>query len=57
MEQFKTDTHEFVVSIDNKNTKDMKHVMNEYISFGYKIVKEFEYEGNTVLIYAKKIEK
>lgn len=36
METFKTNTHQFVISVDNKNINDMKHVMNEYINMGYK---------------------
>ena len=55
MDIIKTDTHEFLVAVDNKNTGDMRRVISEYTNFGYKKVQEFEYEGNLVLIYAKKI--
>ena len=55
MEKIKTDTHEFVIAVDNKNTDDMCRVISEYTNFGYKKVQEFEHEGNLVLIYAKKI--
>lgn len=55
MEQFTTDTHEFVISVDNKDIDSMKHVMNEYLKYGYEKIKEIEYEGNIILIYAKKV--
>lgn len=55
MEEFKTDTHEFKVLFDNKDIDDLKRVASEFISFGYKLVKEVEHEGNTILIYAKKL--
>ena len=53
MDTFETNTHRFVVAIDNKDTKDMKYVMNEYISMGYSKINEMEYKGNVILIYAK----
>lgn len=57
MLEWKTDTHKFTVFIDNEKVSDMKSVASELVSFGYKKIQSFEYEGNTILIYAKKIEK
>lgn len=54
MKEFETDTHKFVVAIDNKNIDDMRVVMSENGKYGYKKVIDFEHEGNLILIYAKK---
>lgn len=54
LETFETSTHRFVISIDNKDVDDMKHVMNEHLGMGYTKIQEIEHEGNNILIYAKK---
>lgn len=53
--EIKTSTHVFQFAIDNQNIEDMKHVMNEFLKFGYKKISEFVYEGNTILIFARKL--
>lgn len=51
--EFNSENNIFMMVIENKNVSDMKHVMNEYVEFGYDKVIECEYNGDTILIYAK----
>ena len=52
--EFNSENNIFMMVIENKNVSDIKHVMNEYVEFGYDKVIECEYNGDTILIYAKK---
>lgn len=51
--QLETSTHIFEIAIDNQEIDAMKDVMNEYTKFGYEKAFQREYNGNTILIYAK----
>ena len=33
---------------------DMKHVLNEMVGFGYEKIAEHEYNGDVIVIYAKR---
>lgn len=54
--EINTSTHKFIVEIDNKDIDSMRHVMNEYLTMGYTKVTESDYEGDRILIYAKRNE-
>ena len=45
--------------MDNDNAKElisenMKHVLNEMVGFGYEKIAEHEYNGDVIVIYAKR---
>ncbi len=52
--KLETSTHKFEVLCDNKDLEDMCRVGDEYTNFGYEKAGKVEYEGNLILIYAKK---
>ena len=52
--EFNSENNIYKMVIENKNVADMKHVMAEYVGFGYDKVTECEYNGDTILIFAKK---
>lgn len=56
MEILKSKTHEYAIFSDSENVSDMKHVFTQFCkNHGYIKIKEIQYDGDTILIAAKKI--
>lgn len=56
MEILKSKTHEYAIFSDSENVSDMKHVFTQFCkNHGYIKIKEMQYDGDTILIAAKKI--
>lgn len=44
-----------IITVDKKEASgDMKHVLNEMVGFGYEKIAEHEYNGDVIVIYAKR---
>ena len=54
MTKISTTSYDFLIAIDDKNINDMKRAMNEFADYGYEKVECRDYNGNTVVIYARK---
>lgn len=57
METFKSNTHEYVIFVDNKEVDDMREVFSSFcIDNNYAKVAELTHKDDTILIAARKIE-
>lgn len=50
-----SENNKYYIAVDKKEASgDMKHVLNEMVGFGYEKIAEHEYNGDVIVIYAKK---
>ena len=50
-----SENNKYYIAVDKKEASgDMKHVLNEMVGFGYEKIAEHEYNGDVIVIYAKR---
>ena len=50
-----SENNKYYIAVDTKEASgDMKHVLNEMVGFGYEKIAEHEYNGDVIVIYAKR---